>query len=73
VGAGPLGLFRRKGNTDELEIFKDKVKAVSFSARENWLTMTCPDKVVFSADGVRFRSKGADFSQVTSHRDPRDP
>lgn len=57
VGGGPLGLFRRVGNTDQLELYKPKVKATSFDARES-LVVTTDGAIVGSVDGQSFKGAG---------------
>lgn len=54
VGGGPLGLFRRVGNTDQLELYKPKVLATSFDARES-LIATTDNAIVGTSDGQNFR------------------
>jgi hypothetical protein len=60
VGGGPLGLFRRKGKTDELELLKPKVGATSFDARDD-LVITCDNRIVGTGDGANFRAAGIDI------------
>jgi hypothetical protein len=73
VGAGPLGLFRRKGKTGELELLKENIKATSLSARPEFLVASCPNVVGFTSDAVSWAGVGGDLSNITSHVDPRDP
>lgn len=54
VGGGPLGLFRRVGTTDQLELYKPKVKATSFDARES-LIATTDHAITGTVDGQSFR------------------
>ena len=58
VAAGPFGLLRRKGRTDELEVVKDKVLANGFDSRKK-LVICCFDKICGTEDGQKFRSLGA--------------
>jgi hypothetical protein len=69
VGGGPLGLFRRVGKTNQLELVKDKVHPSSFDARKD-LVITCANRIVGTSDGVNFRASGKDIlMQLTGTMD----
>ena len=55
VGGGSLGLFRRVGLTDELELYKPKVMATSFEARAGSLVITTPFAICGTNDGQDFQ------------------
>ena len=57
VGGGPLGLFRRIGNTNQLDHIKPNVKAVGFDAREH-LVITAENAIIGTHDGQTFRGAG---------------
>jgi len=59
VGGGSFGLLRRAGKTEQLEVYKEKIRAIGFDAREN-LLVTADDVVWASIDGVGFKGTGRD-------------
>lgn len=69
VGGGAQGLFRRVGQTDQLELFKPKVRAASFDARQT-LVVTTANAIVGTLDGQSFRGSGIDsLLQMTATMD----
>lgn len=60
VGGGPLGLFRRVGKTDQLELIKPNIQATGFEVRGGALIITAPTKIVGTADGLKFQSTVVD-------------
>jgi hypothetical protein len=69
VGGGKLGLFRRKGKTNELENFKPKITATAMESRSS-LIITCENKIAGTSDGQSFRSTANDhLLNTTGHID----
>lgn len=60
VAGGQLGLFKRKGKSNELECVKPNLTANGFDAREN-LLISCGDRISNTADGKSFFSSGQGF------------
>lgn len=62
VGGASLGLFRRVGTTNELELIKPDIHATYFEARGGSLIITHPDEIIGTSDGENFF--GAAFETV---------
>ena len=60
VGGGPLGLFRRRGQTEELELVQPEAYATHFEARSGALIVTTPTRLMGSTDGQKFDSTMTD-------------
>jgi len=51
------GLLRLKDASNEVEVVKPNVKAISFDARRD-LIITCSDMIACTTDGINFRASG---------------
>ena len=60
IAAGPFGLLRRVGTTDQLEVYKEKILATSFDVRKN-LVVTTPNNIWSPVDGDKFKGAGRDM------------
>jgi hypothetical protein len=57
VAGGQLGLFKRKGISNELELIKPNLKCSDFDIRKN-LVIACRDMIAHTADGKSFSAVG---------------
>jgi hypothetical protein len=70
VASGATGLLRLKGKTNELEVAKANIKAMSFDARVT-LLIAASDAIVSTSDGKRF--VGAGNEEFVKIRDGEKP
>lgn len=70
VGGGKMGLFRRKGKTNELELVKPNIRAGSMESRTGSLLITADNMIAGTSDGVGFRAAAIDMLfNLTNTRD----
>lgn len=70
VGGGAQGLFRRIGQTDQLELVKPNIRAASFDIRGGSLLITADNLIGGTMDGVNFR--GAAINALCNLTNTRD-
>lgn len=70
VGGGAQGLFRRVGQTDQLELIKPNIRAASFDTRGGSLLITADNMIAGTTDGQAFR--GAAINALLNMTNTRD-
>lgn len=64
IGASRLGLWQRKGTTDQFECLKPNIDATHFDARQE-LVITCEEVIAGTADGAGFRGSAKNALHLT--------